>query len=489
MNPLQRLASQTIVYGIPSIAGRFLNYLLTYLYTRVFSAEQFGVNSEFYAYSGFFSVLLAFGMETAFFRFHRQENGRPEVFSTSLLFIGVTSAIFLLLSIAFAQPLANALRYADYVEYVQWFALILAADAVCAIPFAKLRSENKAMIFAGIKVLEIGVNIGFNIFFFIICRKAYIEQSGSVWASFYNPSVGVGYVFISNLIASGVKMVLLLPQFTGIRAGFERPLLSKMVRYSMPMVIIGFAGIVNEMLDRMILKYMLPYDEITNLQLLGIYGACYKLSIIMSLFIQAFRFAAEPFFFSHSDKANAKKMYADVMKYFTIFCSAVFLLVTLYLPWVQLFIGEEFRSGLKVVPVLLLANLFLGFYVNLSIWYKLTDRTLMGAYVSIGGALLTVALNLMFIPTYGYMASAWATLACYAAMAVVSYILGQKFYPVDYDTTSFVKYVSTMLLVYACYTLLSAKSYVPPFVLSSVMMLLFVTFTIYEERAIIFRKS
>ncbi len=488
LNPLKRLASQTIVYGIPSIAGRFLNYLLTYLYTRVFSTSQFGVNSEFYAYSGFFAVLLAFGMETAFFRFNKDSENKQQVFSTSLLFITGTSLLFLLLGFWFAVPLADALQYSNHVGYIRWLVLLLAMDAVCAIPFARLRSENKALQFAGIKVFEIVVNIGFNIFFLILCRKAYQDAPGSAWAAFYNPEIGVGYVFISNLIASGVKMVLLLPQFRSLTHGFDVVLFKKMIRYAMPMVLIGFAGIVNEMLDRMILKYMLPYDETTNLQQLGIYGACYKLSIIMSLFIQAFRFAAEPFFFSQADRADAKKMYADVMKYFTIFCAAVFLGVTLYMPWVQLFIGEEFRSGLHVVPVLLLGNLFLGVYVNLSIWYKLTDRTLTGALVSVAGALLTVLLNVAFIPEYGFVASAWATLACYFSMAVVSYFLGQKYYPVQYDLRSFFKYLLVSLLIYFCYTTGQEQfewmQTAPPFLLSSAMFSMFLLFVAAEENLI-----
>lgn len=432
MNPIKKLASQTVIYGIPSIAGRFLNYLLTYLYTRVFALDQFGVNSEFYAYSGFFTVLLLFGMDTAFFRFQQGAKDPGKVYSTVLNFIIPSSFSFLLLMYVFGHPLANVLRYTDHLDYIHWFAWILVLDSIAAIPFVKLRAENKAIQFASIKIIEIAVNIALNIFFLIVCRKAYLADPNSMLAHFYSPTIGVGYVFISNLLASAVKMLLLLPQLRSIVNGFDRELFNRMIRYSMPMVIIGFAGIINEMLDRMILKYMLPYDNITNLKLLGIYGACYKLSILMSLFIQAFRFAAEPFFFAHAEKEDSKKLYADVMNYFVIFCVFVFLLVMLYLDWFQYFIGKGYRVGLPVVPILLVANLCLGIYVNLSIWYKLTDRTLMGAAVSFGGAALTVVLNVLFIPKYGYMASAWATLACYGGMAVVSYILGQKYFPVHY---------------------------------------------------------
>lgn len=475
MNPLKKLASQTAIYGIPSIGGRFLFFLLNYLYTRVFTLDQFGVNSEFYAYSGFLTVLLAFGMETGFFRFHKDAPNPKSVYATTLNFIIGTSLIFLLLIYIFGQQIANLLEYPAHVEYIHWFGWMLALDAICAIPFAKLRAENKAAWFATVKMLEIGVNLGLNIFFLIICRTAYQNHEGNWLAELYNPNFGVGYIFVANLVASAVKMLLLLPQFKDGFSGFDKELLGKIVRYSLPMVVIGFAGIINEMLDRMILKYTLPYDNITNLQMLGIYAACYKISIIMSLFIQAFRFAAEPFFFAQSNQSNSKKIYADVMNYFTLFCVFIFLLVMLYMEWVQYFIGAPFRVGLGVVPILLMANLFLGIYVNLSIWYKLTDRTMLGAVVSIGGAVLTVILNLLLIPTIGYYGSAWATLACYAGMAVVSYILGQKYYPVPYDLGKLFSYIALGLGLWQLFEWLhgSIVPSVPFWLISSAIMLFF----------------
>lgn len=476
MNPIKKLASQTVVYGIPSIAGRFLNYLLTYLYTRVFALDQFGVNSEFYAYSGFFTVLLLFGMDTAFFRFQQGAKEPEKVYSTVLIFIIPSSFAFLLLMYAFGHPLADLLHYSDHLDYIYWFAWILVLDSIAAIPFVRLRAENKAGQFASIKIIEIAVNIALNIFFLIVCRKAYLADPHSLLARFYSPAIGVGYVFISNLLASGVKMLLLLPQLRSIVNGFDRELFNRMIRYSMPMVIIGFAGIINEMLDRMILKYLLPGSPEANLAQLGIYGACYKLSLLMSLFIQAFRFAAEPFFFAHAEKEDSKKLYADVMNYFVIFCVFVFLLVMLYLDWFQHFIGKPYRVGLPVVPILLVANLCLGIYVNLSIWYKLTDRTLLGAAVSFGGAALTIILNVLFIPKYGYMASAWATLACYGGMAVVSYMLGQKYFPVQYYLKKDLGYI---FLGLGLWVLFGFFREFPPFdgrhfwILSSLFMLVF----------------
>lgn len=492
MNPLKKLASQTAVYGIPSIAGRFLNYLLTYLYTRVFTLDQFGVNSEFYAYSGFFIVLLSFGMETGFFRFHKDAKEPNRVFATTLSFILGTSSLFLILVYAFGQNIADILKYPNHVEYIHWFGWMLAIDAVCSIPFVKLRAENRAAWFATVKIIEIAVNVALNIFFLIVCRNAYINHGNSLLASLYNPAIGVGYVFIANLAGSATKMLLLLPQFRYGFSGFDKELLGKIVRYSLPMVVIGFAGIINEMLDRMILKYMLPYDNITNLKMLGVYGACYKLSIIMSLFIQAFRFAAEPFFFSHADQENSRKIYADVMKYFTIFCVFIFLLVMLYLNWFQHFIGKPFRVGLGVVPILLMANLFLGIYVNLSIWYKLTDRTMLGAVVSVSGALLTVVLNIALIPTMGYMGSAWATLACYGGMALASYILGQKYYPVNYEVKKILAYIILGLVLWVLYVWLtgSVLTMLPFWAISTTLMLVFFAIVwLFDVRQLITRRN
>lgn len=455
LNPIKKLASQTVIYGIPSIAGRFLNFLFTYLYTRVFLQDQFGINSEFYAYSGFFTVLLTFGMETGFFRF-RQNSEHPEkVYSTALNFIAVTSLGFLLLVYYFAAPIAVKLKTPGHPEYVCWFAIILALDSIGAIPFAKLRAENRPLRFSGIKSIEIIVNFLLTIFFLVFCRDAFMHHPGSTLAKLYDPNLGIGYLFVINIAASAVKMLLLSPQLIGAIHGFSRVLFRQMIRYSLPMVIIGFSYIINEMLDRMILPNYLPYDDDTNLKLLGIYSACYKLSIIMSLFSQAFRYAAEPFFFAHSAKENAKQLYADVTKYFVIFCVFVFLLVMLYLNWIQLFIGKPYRVGLAVVPILLMANLCLGVYTNLSIWYKLTDRTLLGSVVSVGGAAITIVLNILFIPKYGYMASAWATLICYASIAIASYILGQKYYPVKYDLKRILGYIGFGLLLWVIFEGLS----------------------------------
>ena len=441
---LKKLASQTAIYGLSSIFGRFLNYLLVPLYTYYFTAAQYGVVSEFYAYSGFLSVFLLLGFETGYFRFR---SDHPKAYSTALSFILLLNVSIALLLLTFNGMISNALNYATHPEYVICFALILSLDALAALPFAKLRAENRALRFASIKIVEIILTVALSLFFIVLCPK--LQAQNIPWLSYvYHPEIGVGYIFLANLIASASKFLFLSPQLKAISAGFDWSLFKKMAKYSLPIVVISFAGIINEMLDRALLKYLLPYDNATNLAQLGIYSACYKLSILMTLFIQAFRYAVEPFFFSYSKKSDATLMYARILHYFTIFCVFIFLLVTLYLDFFKYFIGEEFRAGLKVVPVLLLANLFLGIYVNLSIWYKLSDRTLMGAGVSLFGAGLTIALNFYWIPLLGYMGSAYATLICYAAMAALSYALGQKYYPVAYDMKSVVGYMTLGIGLY-----------------------------------------
>lgn len=484
MGILKKLASQTAIYGLSSIFGRFLNYLLVPLYTYHFSAEEYGVVSEFYAYAGFFSVLLLFGFETGYFRFRSKEHpDRDVAYSTALIFVALVNLGFILGITLINTRLSAALNYAAHPEYVQWFTIILTLDAVASIPFARLRAENKAVRFAGIKLMEILITVALSLFFIVYCPALYKENPASPLLYFYQPTIGLGYVFIANLSASALKFLCLSPQLTGLTWGFDRKLFMRMLGYCAPMVIIGFAGIINEMLDRVLLKHLLPYDSQTNMKMLGIYSACYKLSILMSLFIQAFRYAAEPFFFAYADKTDARAVYAEVLKFFVIFCVGIFLLVTLFIDFFKYFVGDEFRAGLDAVPILLLANLCLGIYVNLSIWYKLTDRTLTGSLVSLAGAGLTIALNLNWIPSMGYMGSAWATLIAYAAMAVISYILGQKFYPVAYDVKRILAYIVLGLSLYFAKITLQPYHETQPWLLSSALMLLYPLITaLFEQR-------
>ncbi|MGD0960012.1 MAG: polysaccharide biosynthesis C-terminal domain-containing protein [Methylomonas sp.] len=433
MQGLRQLVSQTAVYGLSSIVGRFLNYLLVPLYTYTFSAGEYGVVSEFYAYAGFFAVLLVFGLETGYFRFRQRRQGaEQDVYAGALGFLTVFNLAFFISVYIWRQPLAAWARYPQHPEYLLYFAGIMALDAITALPFAKLRAENRAWRFAGIKMTEIVFNIAINVFFLVGCPRLVALWPDAALSGYYDPKLGVAYIFLANLAASFIKFLLLIPQFINVRFSLDARIMLPMLRYSLPMVIIGFAGMINEMLDRVILKLLLPYDLSTNLKMLGIYSACYKLSILMSLFVQAFRYAGEPFFFNYAGKADAKRAYALVMQYFVMAGVFIFLVVTLYLDFFKYFIGAEYRSGLAVTPILLLANLCFGIYVNLSVWFKLTDRTGLGAWVSLAGAVLTVVLNILWIPEWGYLGSAWATLACYFFMVCLSWLLGRIYYPVDY---------------------------------------------------------
>lgn len=430
MNPLRQLASQTAVYGLSSIVGRLLNYLLVPLHTRVFAPEAFGVVTEMYSYVAFLLVVLTYGFETAFFRFAREKEQEPAVYSTALVSLAGSSALFVGLIWLLADPLAAAMGYSGNEHYLIWFALILALDAITAIPFARLRLQQKPLRFAAFRLINIGINIALNLFWLLLCPMLAKENAPTWLELVYDPSVGVGYVFLANLIASAVTFLLLLPDMLRHEWKLSKALWISMLAYGLPLLVGGLAGITNEMFSRVSMKYQLEGED--ALYQLGIFGACYKVSVLMTLFVQTFRFAAEPFFFSRAADKNAPGLYATVMHWFIIACSAIYLGVMLLMEYIAHFVGEEYREGLGVVPVLLMANLLLGVYYNLSIWYKLNDRTGLGAWMAVGGAVLTIVLNFLWIPEFGYVGASWATLVVYLSMVVVSYWLGARFYPIPY---------------------------------------------------------
>lgn len=445
MSPLRKLASQTAVYGLSTILGRFLNYLLVPLHTRVFDTDEYGVVSELYAYISFFLVVLTYGMETAFFRFSQDEEKKDKVFPTAFVSVSISSVVFMLGMGVFAQPIANAIRYPNHPEYIVIFSLILGFDAMASIPFALLRQQGRPTKFAIVKNINIISNILLNIYFLMLCP--YMQHKSNISLPFYDATIGVGYVFISNLAASIITLPLLSKEILWMKKGFDPTLWRKMIAYGLPLLIVGLGGMVNETLDRAIMKYLLPAGKGTLSQV-GIYGANYKLSVLMSLFIQAFRFAAEPFFFSHAKTLDKKIIYARVMDYFVIVCLGIFLIVTLYIDLLKYFIGERFYEGLKVVPILLLANLCLGVYYNLSIWYKLSDQTSKGAIISLIGAGITIGLNIWWIPVFGYVGSAWATFLCYFSMMLICYGMGMKYYPIPYHIRHILSFTGIALILF-----------------------------------------
>lgn len=446
MSLFKRLASQTAIYGLSSIIGRLLNYLLVPIYTRVFLPEEYGVVTEMYGYVGFLMIVFTYGMETSFFRYVKEKAYSQKVFSTAVISLLVSSVVLMVFFIGMAQPIANMIQYPDHSEYVIWFALVLGFDAIASIPFANLRYEERPIRFAVIKMVNIFTNMGLVLFFVVLAPK--IADKVTFIQAIYSPDIRIGYIFLANLAASALTLLLLLPEFRKIRWEFDKALWKRMFWYAMPLMVAGFAGIVNEMLDRVLLKYLLPFDLETNQAHLGVYGACYKLSILMTLFTQAFRYAAEPFFFAQSTQSNAKTVYAVVMRYFVAAGILIFLGVMFFIDIFKLFIGENFREGLFIVPILLLANLCLGIYYNLSIWYKLTDKTRIGAVIAVVGASITIVLNVLLIPSIGYLGSAWATLICYASMVVISYFWSRKYYLIPYEIGRILQYVMLGILLF-----------------------------------------
>ena len=442
MSIAKRLASQTAIYGVSSIVGRVLTYLLVPIYTGAFAAAEYGIVTGLYAYVSFLNVVFTYGMETTYFRFaNRAGVDRRELYDRVLSLLLVSTALLTVVLVLLARPLLGLLEIPPgHERYAVWVALILGLDALSAIPFARLRLENKARKFAGIKLAGIVLNVALNLFFIVLCPAVtsgkWLPALQPLVARLYDPTVGVGYVFLSNLVASALTLLLLWRELLDFRFRLNLAFLKPLLAYAYPLMLMGLAGMVNETLDRILLPKWLPegfYPGKSSLTAVGIYGACYKLSIFMSLVIQAFRYAAEPFFFAQSSDKNSPATFALILKWFTLCCAMIFVGISLNLDDFGKFLrGAEYREGLAVVPVLLLANLFLGVYYNLSVWFKLTDKTYYGTYIGAGGAVLTIALNFLLIPVLGYMGCAIATLACYFCMAVVCWRLGERHFPVPY---------------------------------------------------------
>ena len=472
-----------------TIVPRLLNYLLlTPFYTRIFLEGEYGIVTELYAYVAFLLVLLTYGMETSFFRFAESEKNKDSVFTTSLGMLLVTSVLFVLFSILFSSDIASLIRYADHAEYITYFAIIVGADALAAIPFARLRQQNRAFRFAWIKILNVSTNIFFNFFFLLFCPWFLKDNPESLLNLVYSPDIGVGYAFISNLIASLFTLLLLIPDIFKIRFTFDPALLRRMLSYGLPLLLVGLFGMVNEVSDKVLFKFLItvPEDILDKnnyiLGQLGIYGANYRLAVLMTLFIQMFRYAAEPFFFSHAKEENAKGLYASVMKYFIIFCLLIFLLVTLYIDIFKYFIGPDFRSGLSIVPIILMANLLLGIFYNLSVWYKLTDKTKYGAMIALTGAVITVVLNIVLVPQYGYRGAAWAHLACYFSMVILSFIIGRRFYKVSYDLKHITLYFILAFAIYYFSVFMPLEEGFVKYALHFVYLLAFLIIAVLLER-------
>lgn len=417
------------------MAGRFLNFLLVPLYTaRLAQVADYGEVNVMFSYASFLAVIFTFGMETGFFNFARNHENPKKVFSTATLALLASGFLLVLCGNLFSDTLMLWAGYPGKPQYAIWFTAIIAADAITSLGFAWLRFTEKPWRFAIIRLSNIFINIGSNLFFLVVCP--WLSENGQSWVhTFYQPANMLQYIFLSNLIASLATIPLMSGIWKNLRAGFDAPLFRKMLVYSLPMVLVGLAGMVNETLDRVLLKQILPE---TNADFeVGIYGAFYKLSMVLTLFVQAFRFAAEPFFFKQAENGQAPEQYAKVMDMFIYVCGFIYIGTLAFLPWLGplLIRNESYFSdarGMQIVPILLLANFMLGIYYNLSVWYKLSNKTMLGALTALAGAAITIAGNLIFIPSMSFTASAWTTLASYSAMVVLGFIIGQKYYPVPY---------------------------------------------------------
>ena len=458
MNKLKVLASETLIYGASSILGRLLNYLLVPYYTYVFAAGQYGVITEFYAYAAFLNVLYTYGLETAYFRFATLDRTQEaSVFNRTTSSILFSSILFSGLLILFATPIVEYLEYPGKENYIRWFAFILSIDAVLAIPFAKLRLEGKSTLFATSKLINIALNIALNLFLLSVCpsilRGEMLSSAKPFIESFYNPGFNIEYVFLSNLIANAALVLILWKTLASLRITFDWQKLKPLLVYGYPILFAGLAWVTNEMLSRWALRFWLPegfYPGLSNEAALGVFGAVYKFSVFMTLAVQAFRYAAEPFFFSQAADKNSPALFSQVTHGFILFGCVIILGVSINLDLLQYLLRQEvYRQGMHVVPILLLANLFLGVYYNVSIWYKITDKTYYSTWIAVAGALLTVVLNYVLIPIAGYEGSSWVTLLVYFFMAAVCYSYGQKYFPVPYPILKDLSYIAiTVFVIY-----------------------------------------
>jgi O-antigen/teichoic acid export membrane protein len=426
MANMKSLAKDTAIYGLSSIVGRFLNYLLVPLYTHYMPKDSgdYGVNTNIYAYTALILVLLTFGMETTLFRFANDDKEHPDtVFSTAMATVGTLTALFLLLIFGFIAPISGALGYEDHPDYLLMMAVVVALDALQAIPFSFLRYQKRAIRFASLKMLFIVLNIGLNVFYFVVLGKT-----------------SVFYVFFINLLCTGLITPLFIPDLFRIHWHFDAALLRRMLSYSWPILVLGIAGILNQVADKILFPLVYPDQADANIQL-GIYGSCVKIAMIMAMITQAFRYAYEPIVFAKSKDADKTEYYASAMKYFIIFTLLAFLCVMGWMPLLQYIIGADYREGLGVVPVVMAAEIMMGIYFNLSFWYKLIDKTIYGAWFSLVGCVVLFAVNILFIPDYGYWACAWGGVAGYGTAMLLSYFVGQRKNPIPYPMKDILAYV------------------------------------------------
>jgi O-antigen/teichoic acid export membrane protein len=474
LSALKKLAGETVIYGVSSIVARLLNWFLTPLYTYNFAEGQYGILSNILAYVAIFQVLLAFGMETSYFRFASRSKEPEKIFSTALTSLLMSSLIFVILIIAFARNIAEVIDYKGHENYIIWMGITLALDTLTAIPFAKLRLQSKAFKFALFKIINISINILLNLFWIGFCPWFLKIHPDSIIRFIYSENIGIGYAFLAYLVSSTVTLFLFIPDFKIKGFIFDKGIFNEMLKYGWPILVIGLAGMINTNIEKILIPALDRSADPTAE--LGIYAANAKLAVLMNLFIQAFRFSFEPFLFSHYKNENSKVTYSRVMNYFVILGLLIFLGVMLYMDIIKYFIGKSesgYLTGLKVVPWLLMGNLFLGIFYTQSLWYKLTDQTLYGAKFAIIGAVITLIINIIFIPTLGYMASGYAFFIASLVMTILSYLSGQKHFPVPYNLKKIGIYIAVAMILFIVSTYAKFSNQLMRFSFNSLLFLLF----------------
>lgn len=449
---LKSLAKDTAIYGLSSIVGKFLNYLLIFLYSYKIPAESgaYGIVTNLYAWTALILALLTFGMETTFFRFAGKAEENPEnVFSTALKMVGGVSVVFVAAVFAFLKPIAVGLGYEAHPEYIGCFALISALDAFQAILYVRLRQQKKAVKFVILKLSFIVASILLNLFVFLVMPMMFGSHPGLEQA-YLKYDYGVGFIFLINLVCAACVTFGFLPELKGLKVGFDRALCKRMLKYAWPLLLLSLVGILNQVADKILFPELMPGQE-GKVQL-GIYGACVKIAMIMSMLVQAFRYAYEPIVFGEARGSNSEKTLADGMKWFIIFSLLAFLAVIFYMPVLKYLIGSGYWSGLAVVPVVMLAELFMGIYFNLSFWYKLTDQTWWGAVINAIAVAVMISINVIFVPRYGYWACAWGGFAGYGLAMLISWALERRKYPIAYDFRTIITYVVIAGAYYFFYT-------------------------------------
>jgi len=466
LNPLKKLFKQTFIYGLATVLPRVLSFILVPLYTSVMDPETYGEISVIFSWFAIFNVVLAYGMETAFFRFFNKYSDKENVISTSLISLLISSLAFFAVALIFKETFASLIDVKE--SLMLYIILILVLDALAIVPFAWLRAMERPLRYSIVKVTSVAMNLLLNIFFLTVLPEL-ADKGPSFWAEIYKENFQIEYVFIANVISSGAAFLWVSSIYFDSKYKFDKGLWKKMLKYSLPIMVAGLAFTVNEVFDRILLDRLLP-EDVAKAEI-GRYSACYKLAVFMTLFGTAFRLGVEPFFFSHANTENPKKAYAQITNYFVIMGSLIFLGVIVFIdPLKKLLVRDAaFWEALDVVPIILLASFCLGIYHNLSVWYKVTDRTKFGAYISSVGAIITLAINISLIPKIGYMASAWATLAAYGSMMILSYYFGKKYYPIPYNMRKIVFYLSVSLV----FSILSFYVFNRNLIAGSILFLLF----------------